>query len=212
MFTGIVQFVGKVKKWSRAHGIASLEVETNGDLGDMKIGDSIAVNGVCLTVTNITRSVFRVEVSQETLSRSTLGELKTGELVNLEKALRPIDFLGGHIVLGHVDAVGVIKEKREGPGFFTFGIEIPRELAKYLVEKGSVCVDGISLTVNACEGRIFYVNIIPHTAQMTTLGHKRVGDRVNIEVDVIGKYVEKLLKDKNQKLDEKFLAEHGFMR
>lgn len=212
MFTGIVQFSGIVKRWVRSGIIATLEVEARGDIRDLKIGDSVAVNGVCLTVTSIGESTFRAEVSSETLSRSTFSELKTGELVNLEKALRPTDFLGGHIVLGHVDAVGMIIEKTEQPGALRMGIEVPAELMKYIVEKGSICVDGVSLTVNYCKGRSFHVNIIPHTAQVTTLGKKRVGDRVNIETDILGKYVEKLLGGNKGVLDEKFLADYGFLR
>ncbi|HOJ51585.1 MAG TPA: riboflavin synthase [Syntrophales bacterium] len=212
MFTGIIQFTGQVRRWDRSGRIARLEIETAGEIGDVKIGDSIAVNGVCLTVIGISSSVFQVEVSQETLLRSTIGELKMGEMVNLEKALRPMDFLGGHIVLGHVDAVGVIKEKTEKPGALIIGVEVPEEMVKYIVEKGSISVDGISLTVNYCQGRVFYVNIIPHTARVTTLGRKRPGERVNIEVDIIGKYVEKLIERKEKGIDEKFLAEHGFLR
>lgn len=212
MFTGIIQFTGQVRRWDRSGRIARLEIETAGEIGDVKIGDSIAVNGVCLTVIGISSSVFQVEVSQETLLRSTIGELKMGEMVNLEKALRPMDFLGGHIVLGHVDAVGVIKEKTEKPGALIIGVEVPEEMVKYIVEKGSISVDGISLTVNYCQGKVFYVNIIPHTARVTTLGRKRPGERVNIEVDIIGKYVEKLIERKEKGIDEKFLAEHGFLR
>jgi len=212
LFTGIIQFTGQVRRWDRSGRIARLEIETAGEIGDVKIGDSIAVNGVCLTVIGISSSVFQVEVSQETLLRSTIGELKMGEMVNLEKALRPMDFLGGHIVLGHVDAVGVIKEKTEKPGALIIGVEVPEEMVKYIVEKGSISVDGISLTVNYCQGRVFYVNIIPHTARVTTLGRKRPGERVNIEVDIIGKYVEKLIERKEKGIDEKFLAEHGFLR
>lgn len=212
MFTGIVQLVGKVRRLDRGGPIAKLEIEAIGDIGDLKIGDSIAVNGVCLTITGISGVTFKVEVSNETMSRTTLGELRTGETVNLEKALRPIDFLGGHIVLGHVDTVGVIVEKVDKPGSLIIGIEVPREWVKYTVEKGSICVDGISLTVNYCKGQNFYVNIIPHTAQVTTLGKKRVGDRVNIETDIIGKYVEKLLEGKRQVIDEKFLSDYGFLR
>jgi riboflavin synthase len=141
--------------------------------------------------------------------------LKPAEGVNLEKALRPLDFLGGHLVLGHVDDVGYIREKTVKSMSIVFGIDVAPGLTRYMVEKGSITVDGISLTINRCDGTRFYVNMIPHTAQITTLGIKRVSDAVNIETDIIGKYVEKLLshdQDPGGKLDLHFLSKHGFMR
>jgi len=202
--------MGKVKRLYRGEKMSRLEVEAGGDIGDLKIGDSVAVNGVCLTVTAITGKVFQAEISEETLSRSTLGQLRPGDAVNLEKALRPIDFMGGHMVLGHVDAVGIVRERVERPGACVVGIEVPRDLVKYIVEKGSICVDGVSLTVNQCKDSVFYVNIIPHTAAVTTLGSKHTGDRVNVETDIIGKYIEKLIEKKGG-IDERFLAEHGYL-
>ncbi len=155
---------------------------------------------------------FSADVSAETLERTTLKGLRTGERVNLEKALRPTDFLGGHLVLGHVDAVGRIVEKPDRGSSLVFGFEIPRELGRYVVEKGSVAVDGISLTVNRCENNRFYVNVIPHTAGQTTLGFRKVADAVNIETDILGKYIEKLLPGGKggRGIDLAFLAEHGF--
>jgi len=209
MFTGIVQFMGQVRRFVRGGVIAQLEVATEGDISDLSLGDSMAVNGVCLTVVDLAPHTFRVEVSTETLERSTLGSLRGGETVNLEKALRLQDFLGGHLVLGHVDGVGVIRERVERPGSLILGIEVPRTLRRYLVEKGSVAVDGISLTVNRCTGAVFQVHVIPHTVMKTTLGQKKTGARVNIETDIIGKYVERLM-EKDAGIDEAFLAKHGF--
>lgn len=209
MFTGIIQFTGTVKRFDRGGPIAQLEVDADGDLSDVRIGDSVAVSGVCLTVVAIASRKFRVEVSAETLERSTLGYLRVGEAVNLEQALRLNDFLGGHLVLGHVDGVGVVRERVERPGSLRIGIEISRPMMRYVVEKGSVAVDGISLTVNRCVEAVFYVHMIPHTVMRTTLGQKKVGERVNIETDIIGKYIEKLMK-RDAGIDGNFLVKHGF--
>ena len=215
MFTGIVQAMGTVRSLQRHGEDAVLEVETSLDLSDLRLGDSIAVNGACLTVTALKGNRFHADVSAETLDKTSLGRLRGAERINLEKALRPLDFLGGHLVLGHVDGVGVIREKTTRSGSMIFGIEVGKPLSRYIVEKGSITVDGISLTVNRCEQSRFYVNMIPHTAQMTTMGFRKVADPVNIETDIIGKYVEKLLKNDNlgeEKLDLQFLSKHGFMR
>jgi riboflavin synthase len=150
-------------------------------------------------------------VSAETLARTNLKSLKIGDKVNLEKSLRLNSFLGGHLVLGHVDGIGKIQEKVSKANSIQFGLEIDAELGRYIVEKGSVAVDGISLTVNRCEKKRFYVNIIPHTARSTTLGFKKVADLVNIETDIIGKYVEKFL-NPGKGIDMNLLAEHGFLK
>lgn len=210
MFTGIIQDTGTVRKLTRRGGDAQLEVATALPLGDVKVGDSIAVSGACLTVTALGDRSFTFDVSAETLSKTTLGSLRAGERVNLEKALRMSDFLGGHIVLGHVDCVGRIVERSVRAGSIVYGISLEPGLAKYVVAKGSVAVDGISLTVNACEGDRFYVNIIPHTAEKTTLAGKKAGDPVNIETDILGKYVEKLLRP-GRGVDMDVLREHGFI-
>jgi len=188
-------------------------------LKDIRVGDSISVNGACLTVVALTGHGFTADVSAETFSKTDLGTLKNGDKVNLEKSLRLTDFLGGHIVLGHVDGVGRIVEKKTKANSVIFGIEVEPGLSRYIVEKGSVAVDGISLTVNAYQKNRFYVNIIPHTARETTLGFKGAGDKVNIETDILGKYVEKLLthemdgeKGAEKKLDLAFLAEHGYLK
>ena len=211
MFTGIIQDRGTVRKLARKGEDARIEVETRMPLDDVKIGDSISVSGACLTVTSLGKKSFTFDVSAESLSKTTLGALKTGDLVNLEKALRMSDFLGGHLVLGHVDCVGRIVEKTARAGSIILAITLEKALAKYVVAKGSIAVDGISLTVNSCESGRFYVNIIPHTAEKTTLVDKMAGDSVNIETDILGKYVEKLLHpDKGVNLD--FLREHGYLK
>jgi len=216
MFTGIIQGMGTVLRLARQGEDALLEVETdNINLEDVRIGDSIAVNGACLTATTISRKGFRADVSAETLSRTDLGFLKPGERVNLEKSLRVTDFLGGHIVLGHVDGLGKIQERSVKSGSVIFCIEVESELNRYLVPKGSVAVDGVSLTVNRCENNAFYVNMIPHTAGMTTLGFKKKGDRVNIETDILGKYVERLLNFEQRKeggVTKELLMKHGFFK
>lgn len=190
---------------------ALLDVDASMSLEDIRIGDSIAINGACLTVTKKADRLFTADVSAETLSRTNLGALKAGDRVNLEKALRLNDFVGGHLVLGHVDGQGKIQEKTGRANSIIVNIEIPEGLVRYLVEKGSIAVDGVSLTVNRCEKNRFYVSMIPHTAQVTTLGFKKGGDIVNIETDIIGKYVERFLQPRKG-LDMGFLAEHGFLK
>lgn len=193
MFTGITETTGTVRRMTKRGEDAVLEIETSMPLQDVKIGDSISVSGACLTVTAIAGRTFTVDVSAETLSRTTLRDMTGGKTVNLEKALRLSDRLGGHLVLGHVDSIGVIIEKTARSGSLIFGFSIAPELGRYVVEKGSITIDGISLTVNHCESDRFYVNVIPHTASGTTLGVKKVGDDVNIETDIIARYLEKLV-------------------
>ena len=195
MFSGIIQAVGKVAAL-QAHGG---DVRLTVDVGDFEIagvavGDSVSVSGVCLTVVGIAGTQLAFDVSNETLSRTTLGALGQGGAVNLEKALRLADRLDGHLVSGHVDGVGrvVVVEPDARSQRWTF--EVPPELAKYIAEKGSVCIDGTSLTVNETDAARFGVNLIPHTIEATTFKYKRVGDAVNIEVDLIARYVERLLR------------------
>jgi riboflavin synthase len=218
MFTGIIEGMGTVRSLTRRGEDALIAVDAPINLTEVKLGDSIAVNGACLTVTVKTKTGFTADVSAETLSRTALKTTRVGDKVNLEKSLRLTDFLGGHIVLGHVDGIGMIKEKAEKSSSVIVGIDVDEALTRYIVEKGSVTVDGISLTVNRCEKSRFYVNVIPHTARATTIGFKKVHDSVNIETDILGKYVEKLLvagPDKNgrkgQTLDLNFLADHGYL-
>jgi riboflavin synthase len=209
MFTGIVKDLGTVKALARKGEDALIEIETGITSVETGIGDSIAVNGACLTVTKLGGRGFTADVSAETLARTTLGGLKRVDRVNLEKSLRVSDLLGGHLVLGHVDGVGKIAERTAKSNSIIFGIEIETGLSRYIVEKGSVAVDGISLTVNRCTTGRFYINIIPLTAKETTLGFRKMGDKVNIETDIIGKYVERFLTPEKG-LDLSFLAEHGF--
>ena len=190
---------------------ALLEIEAGLDLSEVALGDSIAVNGACLTVTAKSAKAFTADVSAETLAKTTLASLHTGQSVNLEKALRVGGFLGGHFVLGHVDTKVRILSKLQKSGSMIFGLEAPESIARYIVEKGSITIDGISLTVNKLEKGRFYVNIIPHTAEKTTLLDKRESEWVNIETDILGKYVEKLL-NSPRGVDQNFLAEHGFIK
>jgi riboflavin synthase len=189
------------------------------DLADCDIGASIAVNGVCLTAVAVGKHTFTLEASPETLGRTTLSENKRGDSVNLERALRLSDRLGGHLVTGHIDGIGQIVSITKDANAWIIGISIPPALARYLVTKGSVAVDGISLTVNEIENNTFTVSIIPHTAENATIGQKRVGERVNIETDLIGKYVERFLQEaallpkkdgKSSAVDTEFLKKHGF--
>lgn len=185
-------------------------------LSDPEEGESIAVNGACLTARNIKGSRFYVDVSPESLARTTLGRLQTGHKVNLERALRLCDRLGGHLVSGHVDAQGQVEQRQATGDFTLFTFSLDPGLTKYVIEKGSITINGVSLTVNGCERDRFSVSIIPHTLAVTTLGGLREGDRVNIEVDMIGKYVEKLLAEKpgggmQSRINPAFLAEHGFL-
>ncbi|MFO7569493.1 MAG: riboflavin synthase [Smithellaceae bacterium] len=211
MFTGIVEGSGKVVRLTMKGADAVLEIDAAMDLREVSLGDSIAVNGACLTVTAKTAKTFTADVSAESLSKTTLKDLKAGQPVNLEKSLRIGGFLGGHFVLGHVDGVGRILSKTQKSGSIIFAIEAEGPISRYIVEKGSIAIDGISLTVNKLEKGRFYVNIIPHTAAHTTLVGKKEADRVNIETDILGKYVEKLLQTP-QGIDKDFLAGHGFIK
>ncbi len=193
MFTGIVEDTGVIKSVEKKDKESTFTISFGRmDLGGAAPGDSIAVNGACLTVTSLDGGEFTVDASHETLSRTTLGTLAPGRRVNLERALRAGDRLGGHIVNGHVDGVGKVVSKTKSGGSYVFRFSLPGELAKYVVEKGSVAVDGVSLTVNSSEGNEFTVNIIPYTLSETTFGGLEPGSPVNIECDVIAKYVEKL--------------------
>ncbi len=198
MFTGIVQDVGEIEAVAPMPGGKRLRIATRLDTSGFQMGESVAVNGVCLTVTGIGPSSFSADASPETLTRSNLGELRPGHRVNLEQALRPVDRLGGHIVLGHVDATGRLLEVRSEGAFRTVRFEAPSEVARYLVEKGSVAVDGVSLTVYECTASAFSVAVIPHTWETTALADRRPGDRVNLEADVLAKYAERLLEGRLQ--------------
>ncbi|RMD84944.1 MAG: riboflavin synthase [Candidatus Dadabacteria bacterium] len=193
MFTGIIEDLGTVVAVEPLAQGAAMTVETSLDLGPERPGASIAIDGACMTIVRRQGRRFEVEISAESLRRTTLGERRAGDRVNLELPLRVGDRLGGHIVTGHVDGIGRIAAIREEGESALYTFSLPRELSKLLVEKGSVAVDGISLTCFACREDRFDVAVIPHTAAVTTLGIKKVGDTVNIEADILGKYVERLL-------------------
>lgn len=213
MFTGLIQGKGKVTRAEKKAKGMKLCLRPLFPLNDLKIGDSIAVSGVCLTVVEIGKEGFCVELSPETLSRTTFSYAKSGQEVNLEQALRLGQRIGGHLVTGHVDTVGAITKRKEKGENIVFTFSISYNWMPYVVEKGSIAIDGISLTINRCLREGFEVNIIPYTADVTTIGQRKVGDKVNIETDIIGKYVARLLsawQKKKIKIDEAFLKEHGF--
>jgi riboflavin synthase len=216
MFTGIILELGKVISFEKIAQGAKLKIFSEKLIKDSQIGDSIAVNGVCLTVTEIdrTKKVLSFELSYETLKKTTLGELKKDSPVNLESALTLNTKLGGHLVSGHVDGVGVIKKIEKTGDYIKIEIEAPQEVLKYCVPKGSIAVDGISLTVVDLFTNSFSVVIIPHTLKMTTLGFKNVGDSVNLEPDIIAKYVERLIGNRKTDRDEellKKLKDYGYL-
>ena len=219
MFTGIIQAIGAVHSIESRGGDARLTLGTGKlPMGEVVLGDSIAVNGVCLTAVALDGARFAADVSRETLSLTTLGELRPGSRVNLEKALTLATPLGGHLVSGHVDGVGEILERRQDGRSWRFQIQAPVGLARYIAQKGSICVDGTSLTVNAVQGAIFELNLVPHTLTETLFGDYQTGTRVNLEVDLVARYLERLiLGDKAADpaaghITTAFLAEHGFLR
>jgi riboflavin synthase len=203
MFTGLIEGKGTVKALIRSGDGAALTLRSDFPMDDLRLGDSLAVSGVCLTITEIKGDLISMDVSGETLSRSTLGALGPGSRVNLERALRLSDRLGGHLVSGHVDGLGKILKKDVRQGSWLIGIGLDESLSRYTIEKGSVAVDGISLTINHCQNGYFEVTIIPQTVKETTLLSKKVGDAVNIETDLIGKYVEKFFRTDNPSEKEK---------
>ncbi|XOF33051.1 MAG: riboflavin synthase [Candidatus Electrothrix sp. YB6] len=218
MFTGIIQGLGTVVEKRPAGSGMVFSLEADFELTDPEEGESIAVNGACLTARDIRGRRFLVDVSPESLSRTGLGQLEVGFRVNMERALRLTDRLGGHLVSGHVDTLGRVEERKAAGDFTLFTFSLDQKLTRYVIEKGSITIDGVSLTVNSCSGNKFSVSIIPHTLAVTTLGGLRQGSRVNLEVDIIGKYVEKLLaaqpagSETKSRINPAFLAEHGFLR
>lgn len=219
MFTGIIQSVGAIRGLEDRSGDVRLSIGVgNLDMADVALGDSIAVNGVCLTAVALSGDAFGADVSRETLSLTTLGELRPGSRVNLEKALTLSTPLGGHLVSGHVDGVGQVLERRDDARSVRLRIEAPANLARYIASKGSICVDGTSLTVNKVEGQQFELNIVPHTLEETVIGGYAVGTRVNLEVDLIARYLERLMLGEKaaeapaSALTEAFLERHGFLK
>lgn len=218
MFTGLVEELGRVISLVRGPSSAQIALSAEKILENINIGDSIAVNGVCLTVVGYEKGYFKADMMLETLNKSSLGDLKAGDKVNLERALRMGDRLGGHLVSGHIDGVGnIIRQQVEGIATVT-EIQAPEHVLKYIIKKGSIAVDGISLTVVDVKEDSFIVSLIPHSAKVTTLGYKGKGDKVNLEGDLIGKYVERLLNFNSAEsepakpgLSLNFLADHGFL-
>ncbi|MGI6027548.1 MAG: riboflavin synthase [Candidatus Scatomorpha sp.] len=215
MFTGIVEELGTIRSVRRGAASAVLSIGAAEVLSDLKIGDSVAVNGVCLTVTSLDDGGFTADVMHETLGRSSLGALAPGGRVNLERAMPANGRFGGHIVSGHIDGTGKVASVRPDDNALWYTISAAPELLRYIVEKGSITIDGISLTVASVDEVSFSVSLIPHTAAVTTLGKKRAGDTVNLETDIIGKYVEKLLRpapepERQGGISWEFLAKNGF--
>lgn len=193
MFTGIIEAVGRITQVSDVGGDRRLRFEAPGYLADIRLGDSVSVNGICLTATDCGPDHFDADLSAETLNLTTSGLWTSGRAVNLERALTPAKPLGGHLVTGHVDGVGTLVSRHEDARSWRFRFEAPAALARYIARKGSICIDGVSLTVNDVDGACFGVNIIPHTLSHTTLGALVAGDRVNLEVDLVARYLERLL-------------------
>lgn len=213
MFTGIIAAVGKVESVQPSGGDLRLKIDADKlDLADVKLGDSIAVNGVCLTVVEISAALLSFDVSRESLDRTSLGQAKPGSNVNLEKAMAVGDRLGGHIVSGHVDGLGNVALMEPSARSVKFRFEVPANLERYIAEKGSICIDGTSLTVNAVGPGWFEVNIIPHTMQETIISDYQAGTVVNLEVDLIARYLERLLPgQKNEGISRETLEKHGFI-
>ena len=214
MFTGIIEAIGSVARLQQLGSDWRLAINSEKlDLSDVVLGDSIAVNGCCLTVVELEKNIFSADVSNESMRCTALGEFKEGTRVNLEKAMLASGRLGGHIVSGHVDGVGTLIESTEDGASISLVYEAPKEIAKYIAGKGSVCIDGISLTVNEVSGQNFTVNVIPHTQTETIIGDYKTGQNVNLEVDLIARYLERLFQGANSNeggLSKNFLAKHGF--
>lgn len=217
MFTGIIEEMGVIKTVTMAKDGTGLTILAKAVLEGLTIGDSITVNGVCQTVVGFDPTQFTVDVSPETMKVTSLGMLKAGDPVNLERAMRLSDRLGGHLVTGHVDGVGTVRERAQDANAIQMTIAAPHEILKLCVLKGSIAVDGISLTINEVTEQGFRVTLIPHTARVTTLGVKQVGDPVNLETDLIGKFVERLLRERagstrpDIKIDQEYLSRRGLI-
>ena len=216
MFTGIIEETGVIEEIRPGGRSSRLTIRAKKVLEDTKVGDSICTSGVCLTAVEVTKNTFTADVMAETMRRTKLGSLQAGSEVNLERALLPTTRMGGHIVSGHIDGTGVIRSMEREDNAVWVTVETSKELLRYIVGKGSIAIDGISLTVANVSDTNFQVSVIPHTGQETTLLRQKAGDLVNLECDIIGKYVEKLLThpeqpEKESAVTEAFLAEHGFL-
>jgi riboflavin synthase len=215
MFTGIIEDKGKVLRMEFRGREKRLTLELLSDLTDVQLGDSINLNGACLTVVGKKGQTIELDLSPETLQKTTLAKVKEGDKVNIERALRLSDRLGGHIVTGHIDGIGAITERIQERDFLHLRIRIPQSVSRYVVQKGSIAIDGISLTVNDYREEEISLTLIPYTLEKTTLINKKVGDEVNVEADILGKYVERLLDREGEKpkgIDLSFLKEHGFIK
>jgi len=210
MFTGIIEEIGKIKSLRHSGGNLLLELSAKKLLQGAEVGCSIAVNGVCLTAVKLGAASFTAEATPETLLKSNLKNLKTGDTVNLERALKADGRFDGHIVMGHIDTTGIIRSVKKGEGSYALAVEVPKAFTRYIVDKGSIAVEGISLTVTACMNNVFTLNIIPHTFEKTVLKNRRPGEEVNIEVDVLGKYLEKMQAGEKKVITKEFLDENGY--
>jgi riboflavin synthase len=219
MFTGLIEGLGTVTGVRSLREGKRLSLAVDFSLDDSRIGDSIAVSGACLTAVAISGRNFEVDVSPETLAKTTLERIRVGERVNIERAMRLNDRIDGHLVSGHIDGKGIITAKYEKGGYLILTVSAGELLTRYMIQKGSVAVDGISLTINECNRSQFDVSIIPHTAALTTVGFKQTGDEVNIETDMLGKYVERFVNERylagdkraGKGIDLQFLAKHGYL-
>lgn len=209
MFTGIVEELGIVKSIKLGSNSSVIKVQGEKVFDDLKIGDSVSTNGVCLTVNNIIENIFSADIMNETLSRSSFKELETGDYVNLERAMPSNGRFGGHMVSGHIDGVGKITSIKKDNNAIWYTIKTDKKIMQYIIEKGSIAIDGISLTVAKVERDCFMVSIIPHTLKETVLFEKRIGSMVNLENDMVGKYIEKFLNE-NKGITREFLLENGF--
>ena len=213
MFTGIIKAKGKVRHIEKRGGDVRLSIVSPAlPWSDFEIGESIAVNGVCLTAVTLAEDGFDTDVSTETLDVTALGGLAAGSEVNLEPSISLGERLGGHLVSGHVDCIGVVRSRAADARSVRFDVEVPADYRRYIAKQGSVCIDGVSLTVNEVSDTTFSVNIIPHTATVTIIGNYKVGDRVNIEVDLVARYLERLLSaDGENGISKDFLRAHGYV-
>ena len=219
MFTGIIEGFGSISSIRPAGQGKRLAIEAEFDLDQTKIGDSLCVSGACLTAVKIDGRHFEVDISPETLQMTTFGQAKVGQRVNIERALRLSDRIDGHLVSGHIDGLGQLSKRETLSNAIIVTIDVAESLARYMISKGSVAVDGVSLTINACDAASFAVSIIPHTAKLTTIGFKNKGDPVNIETDMLGKYVERFMNarpgeaeaEKPSGIDKEYLLKTGFL-
>lgn len=221
MFTGIIEGLGTIAGIRASGQGKHLTIEADFSLDQSKIGDSLSVSGACLTAVKIDGKRFEVDVSPETLQMTTFSQAKVGERLNIERALRLSDRIDGHLVSGHIDGTGVVKQRESLSNAVIITIEVEERLTRYMISKGSIAMDGVSLTINSCESNNFSVSIIPYTAKLTTIGFKNKGDRVNIETDMIGKYVERFMsgrperskkdRSKQDSIDRAYLVETGFI-